>query len=69
MIARDAAQGEGRQRSVLALEHERGDLADGAHAKDRRLEAGSDRHGLALFAAVAVALGAGALAGARRHGH
>ena len=38
MIASHAAQLEGRQRSVLALERQRGDLADDARAKDGRLD-------------------------------
>ena len=58
MIARDADLTERCQRAVLALERQRGDLSDDARAKDGRLEAIRDRHGLLVRLAAA---GAGAL--------
>ena len=48
------------QRAVLALERERGHLSEDARAKDGRLEAIRDRHGL-LVPVLAAAAGAGAL--------
>jgi len=65
VVARDANRPERCQRAVLALERQRGDLAD-ARAKDGRLEAIGDRHGLLVLLAVYTG-GAGALAGGGLH--